>query len=341
LERQTFGHERLICLLEPEIVAPERLVVAPERLVVTPERFVVTPERFVVTPERFVVAPERFVVAPERFVVADQRLVGNAGWHLSSCQPEPRKLIWRMNLKTLVIAALALCASITLTAREVPPPLEKMPVLKANGQVYSNVSIYKVTATDISFSSDQVIGNAKLKDLDPDLQKHFHYDPNYNPTNALHQTNAVQILQKPGTNGVASFANDTNDTVAADQTEPNVRIKAAFARLGIWPVVAVLGIFLLLYIFFCYCFKLICEKCSTEPGLLIWVPIFNQIRLLQAGGLSGWLFLLFFVPFVGAVMSIYMWVKVCQARGKSGWLVILLFIPVANLFFIPYLAFSE
>ena len=36
-----------------------------------------------------------------------------------------------------------------------------------------------------------------------------------------------------------------------------------------------------------------------------------------------------------------MWVKICQARGKSGWLVLLLFIPIANLIFIPYLAFSE
>ena len=36
-----------------------------------------------------------------------------------------------------------------------------------------------------------------------------------------------------------------------------------------------------------------------------------------------------------------MWVQICQARGKSGWLVILLIIPIANLIFLPYLAFSE
>jgi thiol-disulfide isomerase/thioredoxin len=35
----------------------------------------------------------------------------------------------------------------------------------------------RISATDISFISSQGMGNAKLKDLDPVLQKHFQYDP--------------------------------------------------------------------------------------------------------------------------------------------------------------------
>lgn len=53
---------------------------------------------------------------------------------------------------------------------------ETLPVLKANGQVYSNATILKVTTTDVYFVSSQGAGNAKLKDLPPDLQKHFHYN---------------------------------------------------------------------------------------------------------------------------------------------------------------------
>lgn len=87
--------------------------------------------------------------------------------------------------------------------------------------------------------------------------------------------------------------------------------------------------------------KRICEKCGTEPGILVWIPFFNIIRLLQAGGLSGWLFFLFFIPVVNFVTGLFMWAKVCQARGKSAWLIILIFIPIVNLLFIPYLAFSE
>jgi len=51
-----------------------------------------------------------------------------------------------------------------------------LPTLNANDQIYTNVTITRVTATDIYFTSDSGIGNAKLKELDRKLQKHFHYD---------------------------------------------------------------------------------------------------------------------------------------------------------------------
>jgi hypothetical protein len=54
---------------------------------------------------------------------------------------------------------------------------EKLPLLKVGSQTYSNVTVTTVSATDIYFVSSQGMGNAKLKDIDPALQKHFHYDP--------------------------------------------------------------------------------------------------------------------------------------------------------------------
>jgi cytochrome c biogenesis protein CcmG/thiol:disulfide interchange protein DsbE len=53
---------------------------------------------------------------------------------------------------------------------------EFLPVLKANGDVYSNVTVTTVTATDIFFTHASGVGNAKLKNLTPELQKHFHYN---------------------------------------------------------------------------------------------------------------------------------------------------------------------
>ena len=53
---------------------------------------------------------------------------------------------------------------------------EKLPVLKVGNETYNNVTIITVSATDISFISDKGIANAHLKDLDPELQKHFGYD---------------------------------------------------------------------------------------------------------------------------------------------------------------------
>src|SRR5581483_6391224 len=57
---------------------------------------------------------------------------------------------------------------------------EKLPVLKVGGQVYSNVTVTSFTATDVYFTYPGGIGNAKLKNLSPELQKRF----NFNATNA-------------------------------------------------------------------------------------------------------------------------------------------------------------
>ena len=98
---------------------------------------------------------------------------------------------------------------------------------------------------------------------------------------------------------------------------------------------------LVFWLFMCYCFKRICEKCGGEPGILIWIPVFNLIPMLHAAGLSGWLTILFLIPGVNIIMGLVMWAKICIARGKSGWLVLMIFVPILNLVFIPYLAFSE
>jgi cytochrome c biogenesis protein CcmG/thiol:disulfide interchange protein DsbE len=52
---------------------------------------------------------------------------------------------------------------------------EVLPILKVNGLSYTNVTITKVSATDIYFTNANGMANAKLKDLDRKTQKHFHY----------------------------------------------------------------------------------------------------------------------------------------------------------------------
>ena len=58
-----------------------------------------------------------------------------------------------------------------------PAADEHLPTLKVGPVTYTNVTVTKVTAVDVSFLHARGMGNAKLKDLEPDLQKHFHYDP--------------------------------------------------------------------------------------------------------------------------------------------------------------------
>ncbi len=58
---------------------------------------------------------------------------------------------------------------------------DKLPVLKVGDNVFSNVTVVAVTPTDIYFTFPGGMANAKLKELDPEWQKHFHY----NTTNAM------------------------------------------------------------------------------------------------------------------------------------------------------------
>ena len=55
---------------------------------------------------------------------------------------------------------------------------ENLPVLKTSGEIYSNVTVFSATATDVYFTYNNGHGmaNAKLKDLSPELQRHFHYN---------------------------------------------------------------------------------------------------------------------------------------------------------------------
>ena len=53
----------------------------------------------------------------------------------------------------------------------------KLPVLQVGNEFYTNVTVWNKTATDIYFNHARGMGNAKLKKLDPEMQKLFGYDP--------------------------------------------------------------------------------------------------------------------------------------------------------------------
>lgn len=74
------------------------------------------------------------------------------------------KIMTARLLLLLCLTALTTCAD------------ETLPVLVIKGQTYSNVTVTAVSATDVFFQYAGGMGNAKLKDLDPKLQAHFHYD---------------------------------------------------------------------------------------------------------------------------------------------------------------------
>jgi len=77
-----------------------------------------------------------------------------------------------MNPRFTIIIALGLLGAMSVRADE------KLPVLQVGTDIYSNVTVLTVTATDVYFTYNNGKGmaNAKLKSLNPELQKHFHYN---------------------------------------------------------------------------------------------------------------------------------------------------------------------
>jgi thiol-disulfide isomerase/thioredoxin len=54
---------------------------------------------------------------------------------------------------------------------------EQIAVLVAGSEVYSNVTVTSVSATDVYFTYPGGMTNVKLKSLSPEWQKHFNFDP--------------------------------------------------------------------------------------------------------------------------------------------------------------------
>ena len=75
-----------------------------------------------------------------------------------------------MNAVARIIAVLFLALVSSVEADET------FRTLKVKDEVYTNVTVTSSSATDICFTHSRGLASAKLKDLEPDLQKHFHYD---------------------------------------------------------------------------------------------------------------------------------------------------------------------
>jgi cytochrome c biogenesis protein CcmG, thiol:disulfide interchange protein DsbE len=124
------------------------------------------------------------------------------------------------NLTIMIFKLMFLLVSlVTLTAGAD----ETLPLLTIKGQTYTNVTVTAVTASDIFFSHASGMGNAKLKDLDPKLQAHFHYDAAKDALVEKQQaTNNVLYRQYLSTNQPQSihkegFAGASDDDFVAPQ----------------------------------------------------------------------------------------------------------------------------
>jgi thiol-disulfide isomerase/thioredoxin len=124
-----------------------------------------------------------------------------------------------MNVRLAIFTALSLLGAVSVWADE------KLPVLKAGNDIYNNVTVLTVTATDIYFTYNDGKGmaNAKLKSLNPELQKHFHYSP----------VKAGEAEQKQAQANAEYYKTIVNAPVAAPPDESHSRSSAPVLASGL------------------------------------------------------------------------------------------------------------
>jgi thiol-disulfide isomerase/thioredoxin len=133
-------------------------------------------------------------------------------------------------------ALLKIFISVWLLTALVARADEHFDVLKIGIDSYTNVTIWKVTDTDIYFNHSRGMGNAKLKDLSPELQSHF----GYNPTNAAVIEHAQSVADltfrqqlntakppTPATDGSLAAAPDVPEGLEVGQRFPDFNVTDA------------------------------------------------------------------------------------------------------------------
>lgn len=242
----------------------------------------------------------------------------------------------RVTKKTIRTVGVLLLAAVCLLARPAAAELS-LPTLTTKRGIYTNVVITAKTERDIYIRHDGGIGNIKLVDIEDD--------------DALI---ALGLKAPPVKVEVADPSTGEPGTITTNEPSASEAQVARYQALALeklkdlkkyQPSMTVaglmLGTLLILYLFGCYCLRLICMKAGHPPGFLIWIPLLQMIPAFRAAGMSAWWFLALFVPLLNLVAQIMWCFKITSARGKSIWVAILLLLPVFSLFAFLYLAFSS
>ncbi len=240
----------------------------------------------------------------------------------SHCQRAWGRLLW------LQIAALLLGSASRALAEE-----ETFTVLQTRTAAYTNVTVTKKTKTWIMILHSRGAGNIPITDLPPEVQQKLGYSSDSQESQTNEATRQVkQMLASVGLPQPESLGQVWHKCAPVALLEPGSNPTVVYA---VWAVL------LVLHLLFSYCCMLICHKAHTEPGALVWLPVFQLFPLLRAAGMSSMWFFALLVPVVNLFAPIVWFVNIVKARGKSLWVALLLALPVTGPFAFLYLAFSS
>lgn len=235
------------------------------------------------------------------------------------------------NALLILVVVLSTVAQPSLAAREI-----KLDTLQVGIVVFTNVTVLNTTKTDIFIQHAAGLANFKIKDLAPQTLKQLSGQVEL-PAEVKQET--VSLPSRITTKITQQIADNPQFQALGGQWQNEMQQKLPPISKGL--IAAMLGVFLVIYLFFCYCCKLIVQKTGNEAGLLIWLPLLQMFPLIRAAGMSGWWFILWLLPLVNILASVMWCFKIVEQRGKHVIWAILLLLPLTNVLAFLYLAFSE
>ena len=216
---------------------------------------------------------------------------------------------------------------------------ETFEVLQIGTRAYTNVTVTTKAKNYIFILHAAGMTSIKVSELSPDLQEKLGY-AGATVSKGATNTAAVWAKREIAKINLPRFKELGKQLSQKWHGNPPAEL-SAMGLIGPKLIFAVLGIMLLVYLFHCYCFMLICRKTGKPPGGLVWLPVLQLFPMLRAAGMSGWWFLAYLVPGLNIVAQILWSLKIAKVRGKSVWIGVLLLLPVTSLFAFLYLAFSN
>ena len=213
---------------------------------------------------------------------------------------------------------------------------ETFATLKVGAHVYTNVTVTTKAKNYIFILHSSGMENIRVAELSDDIRTQLGYVPEV--TKSQKASNwAKDKMADLHIGEVKAAELQVQKKWQEESAVAFERVRALDHKL----CGAILGGLLLIYLFFCYCCMLICQKTGQEPGLLVWVPLLQIFPLLRAANMSPFYFLSYATLAPSPITHIRWCFKIAKARGKSGWTGFWLAFPPTFILAFLYLAFSD
>ena len=234
----------------------------------------------------------------------------------------------------LVIFALLGVVTLRVSATDI-----HLPSLKIGTDVFTNVTVYQITATDIFVKHGRGFGNAKISNLD---------DPTLELL-GLKTAKKVERTRTGDTNSnsavMAAAMDKFKSSLAARDVELTPEAAAALEAIAKFKPTAqmlygTLAALVIGYLFSCLCLQKVCVNAGSIPGALVWLPVLQIFPLLRAARIPAWWFIICFIPVLNILLHVLWSIRIVKACGKGGLVTLMLLLPLTNVLAILYLAFS-